>query len=113
VEYRVADLLNAPETWKGKFDFVLEAYTVQALPKELRSRAIEKVASFVAPGGSLLVLARGRETDEPEGQMPWPLTRAELAEFVGAGLTERSFEDYFDTEEPPARRYRAWYAGPE
>jgi SAM-dependent methyltransferase len=113
VEYCVADLLNPPESWKGKFDFVLEVYTVQALPKELRSRAIEKVASFVGPGGSLLVLARGREMDEPEEQVPWPLTRAELAEFVRLGFTEQSFEDYFDAEEPPARRYRAWYARPE
>jgi SAM-dependent methyltransferase len=112
VEYCVADLLNPPESWKGKFDFVLEVYTVQALPKQLRSRAIEKVASFVGPGGSLLVLARGREMDEPEGQMPWPLTRPELAEFVRAGFTEQSFEDYFDTEEPPARRYRVLYARP-
>lgn len=113
VEYCVADLLDPPELWKSKFDFVLEAYTVQALPKELRSRAIEKLGSFVGPGGSLLVLARGREMDEPEGQMPWPLTRAELAEFVRAGLTEETFEEYFDTEEPPARRYRVLYARPE
>jgi ubiquinone/menaquinone biosynthesis C-methylase UbiE len=113
VEYCVVDLLNPPESWKERFDFVLEAYTVQALPKELRSRAIEKLASFVGPRGSLLVLARGREMEEPEGEMPWPLTRAELSEFVRAGLTEQSFEDYFDTEEPPARRYRVLYAGPE
>jgi SAM-dependent methyltransferase len=112
VEYCVADLLNPSESWKGMFDFVLEVYTVQALPKEFRSRAIGKVASFVGLGGSLLVLARGREVDEPEGQMPWPLTRAELAEFVRAGFTEHSFEDYFDTEEPPARRYRVFYSRP-
>jgi hypothetical protein len=29
---------------------------------------------------------------------------------VRAGLTEETFEEYFDTEEPPARRYRVLYA---
>jgi hypothetical protein len=64
----------------------------------------------VKPGGKLLAIVRGREEHEPEGELPWPLTRAELKEFVRAGLTERSFEEYFDTEEPPARRYRVLYA---
>jgi hypothetical protein len=41
--------------------------------------------------------------------LPWPLTREELAEFVRAGLTEKIFEEYFDDEEPPARRFRVLY----
>ena len=109
VEYRVANLLEPPAGWTQAFDFVLEVYTLQALPRVVRSRAIECVARFVRPGGALLVLASGRETDEPEGQLPWPLTREELAEFVRAGLEEQSFEDYFDTEEPPPRRFRVFY----
>jgi len=112
VEYRVADLLEPPGEWTHGFDFVLEVYTLQALPPSVRLRAIQNVAAFVRPGGALLVLARGREPDEPEGQLPWPLTRAELAEFARAGLAEQSFEEYFDTEEPPARRYRVLYARP-
>ena len=82
---------------------------MQALPVSIRAKAIERIAEFVKPGGKLLAIVRGREVHEPEGELPWPLTRAELAEFLRAGLTEESFEEYFDTEEPPARRYRVLY----
>jgi SAM-dependent methyltransferase len=113
VKYSVADLFRPPAEWERKFDFVFEANTVQALPVKIRSQAIQKIAAFVRPGGKLLAIVRGREADEPEGELPWPLTRAELAEFVRAGLAEKSFEDYFDAEEPPSRRYRVLYARPD
>lgn len=113
VEYRVADLFQPPAEWERKFDFVFEANTVQALPVSLRSAAIEKIASFLRRGGSFLVIARGREPDEPAGEMPWPLTRAELAEFGRAVLKEESFENFFDNEDPPAQRFRVLYAKAE
>jgi len=109
VNYRVADLFRPPEEWERKFDFVFEANTVQALPAQIRAQAMQKIASFVGSGGRLLVIVRGREAEEPEGELPWPLTRAELEEFVRSGLAEQSFENYFDTEEPPSRRYRVLY----
>ena len=109
VDYRVADLFKPPAEWERKFDFVFEANTVQALPAEIRAAAIQRIAAFVRPGGKLLAVVRGRELDEPEGELPWPLTRAEMNEFVHAGLTEESFEEYFDNEEPPARRFRGLY----
>jgi SAM-dependent methyltransferase len=109
VEYVVADVLRPPAEWQNKFDFVLEVYTLQVLPAELRLRAMEKIASFVKAGGNLLVLARGREPGEPEGEMPWPVTRAELEKLKQAGMKEVSFENYFDEEEPPARRFRVLY----
>jgi len=112
VEYRVANLLQPPAEWTHSFDFVLEVYTLQALPPTVRSQATQNVAAFVRPGGNLLILARGREPQEPEGQLPWPLTRAELADFGLAGLTEQIFEEYFDNEVPPARRYRVLYSRP-
>ena len=71
---------------------------------------MEKTAELLSPGGVLLVIARGREETEPEGKLPWPLTRAELATFERLGLTEVSFEDYFDNEEPRVRRFRALYS---
>ena len=46
---------------------------------------------------------------EPEGKMPWPLTREELARFQSHGLKAVSFEDFIDDEEPPVRRFRATY----
>ena len=67
------------------------------------------IASFVAPGGTLLVVARGREPNESEGKMPWPLTKDELSLFKTGGLKEVFFEDYMDSEDPPVRRFRATY----
>jgi SAM-dependent methyltransferase len=110
VKYAVANLFQPPPDWNLNFDFVFEANTVQALPANVRLEAIRNIASFARPGGNLLVIVRGREPHEPEGQLPWPLTRAELAEFVRAGLIEKSFEEYFDKEEPPARRFRVLYS---
>jgi Thiopurine S-methyltransferase (TPMT) len=112
VNYRVADLFQPAAEWKQKFDFVFEANTVQALPAELRPQAIHKIASFIGPGGKLLAIVRGRELDEPEGELPIPLTRVEMNEFVRAGLKEESFEEYFDNEDPPARRFRVLYTRP-
>jgi 2-polyprenyl-3-methyl-5-hydroxy-6-metoxy-1,4-benzoquinol methylase len=112
VKYRVADLFQPPAEWERKFDFVFEANTVQALPAKIRVQAIHEIAGFVRPGGKLLAIVRGREADEPEGELPWPLTRAEMNEFVRAGLTEESFEEYFDNEDPPARRFRGLYTQP-
>jgi 2-polyprenyl-3-methyl-5-hydroxy-6-metoxy-1,4-benzoquinol methylase len=109
VNYVAADLLQPPVEWSGHFDFVLESNTLQSLPPELRALAIRGVAGFVAKGGTILVMARAREEHEPEGLMPWPLTRRELGLFVALGLTEESFEDYFDKESPPVRRFRAHF----
>jgi SAM-dependent methyltransferase len=110
VEYVVADLFDPPPAWLRGFDFVLEVYTVQAFTGDLRVRAIAKITEFVAPGGRLLVIARGRAEDEPEGQgPPWPLTREEVDGFLGAGLMEESFEDYAEPEPPWVRRFRALY----
>jgi SAM-dependent methyltransferase len=112
VKYSVADLFQPPAKWDRKFDFVFEANTVQALPASMRAQAIQNIAGFVGPGGKLLAIVRGREAHEPEGEMPWPLTRAELGEFVRAGLAEENLEEYFDNEDPPARRFRVIYARP-
>lgn len=112
VEFLTANLLDPPPSWSRHFDFVLEIYTVQALPVSLRSVAIQKIAQFLSPGGHLLVVARGRDESEPPGEMPWPLTRQELSEFTGQGLQEISFEDYPDPEEPDTRRFRVLYHVP-
>jgi SAM-dependent methyltransferase len=113
VEYVVADMFDPPARWLRGFDFVLEIYTVQSFPAEMRPKAIAAVSQFVAPGGLLLVIARGRADDEPEGQgPPWPLPRDELDGFLRAGLKEESFEDYAEPEPPWVRRFRALYRRP-
>jgi SAM-dependent methyltransferase len=112
VLYAIVDLFSAPNEWQGKFAFVLESYTLQVLPPYLRAEAVQRIASFVAPGGTLLVIARGREPNEPEGKMPWPVTKRELSLFQTHGLNQLAFEDYADQEEPPVRRFRATYIRP-
>ena len=109
VEYVVADVFDPPQGWRGSFDFVLEAYTLQVLPAEVRSRAMTRIVGLLAQGGTLLVICRGRFPEEPPGNLPWPLSTEELEVFKGAGLRQVQFEDYFDQEEPPVRRFRVEY----
>jgi hypothetical protein len=109
VSYLVADLFPAPIEWEAGFDFVLESYTLQVLPPNLRAAAIRCTSAFVTSGGTLLVITGGRGPREPEGKMPWPLTKDELLIFEAQGLKEVSFEDYLDSEEPPVGRFRATY----
>lgn len=109
VDYRVADLLRLPDDFAGAFDLVVECYTLQVLPPEARAQAIPALRRLLAPGGALLVVARGRERGEPPGQMPWPLTRAELEAIASPPLALVSFEDFLDAEDPPVRRLRALF----
>ena len=109
VKYVVADLFCSPSSWQRAFDFVLEAYTLQVLPAELRPLAVRQIGGFVGTGGTLLVITRGRGDGDDPGQMPWPLVRGELAPYSECGLIEMSFEDYFDAEEPSVRRFRVEY----
>jgi hypothetical protein len=67
------------------------------------------MANFVGEGGHLLIITRGREQQDPEGQMPWPLTRGDLDDLITSGLAELLFEDYLDSESPPVRRFRGLY----
>jgi 2-polyprenyl-3-methyl-5-hydroxy-6-metoxy-1,4-benzoquinol methylase len=106
VEYQAADLFATPAQWRQAFDFVLEIYTVQALPIARRTQAITNIASFVAPAGQLLIVCRARDPQDDPGTMPWPLTRAELAEFEQAGLREIALEDVRNEDE---RHFRAVY----
>ena len=109
VAYVVADVLEPPAEWAHRFDLVFESYTLQVLPNPARARALVTLSGLVAPGGRLLVLCRGRDRDEPEGELPWPLTREELQLLRAHGLVERRFESFLDGEAPPVRRFRALY----
>jgi SAM-dependent methyltransferase len=93
VSYEVADLLHPPPDWRSRFDFILECNTLQTMRDEARAQAVAAIASLIGPGGRLLVICRGREPDEILGEVPWPLTRAELAAFARFGLVEQSFDD--------------------
>ncbi|MGD9589167.1 MAG: class I SAM-dependent methyltransferase [Pyrinomonadaceae bacterium] len=117
IRFEVADLFDPPTSWtigktpvatapgseKSGFDFVLEIYTIQPLPLEMRERAIDAVASFVAPGGTLVVVTRAREDDEEVDVVPWPLSRKDLSRFGENRLEEVSFQDLWDDEDEQRR----------
>ena len=107
VDYRVVDLFDAPSQWQRQFNLVVEAYTLQVLPPALRARAVPLIADWVAVGGVLCLIARGREESDPPGQMPWPLTAREVRAFEGAGLHCEGLDNFPDREEPAVRRFRA------
>lgn len=109
VDYRVADLLTPPTEWRLAFDLVVESLTVQSMPEEFHSRAIEVIGDFVAPGGTLAVVASAREEGEPAQAPPWPLTRAELDRFTESGLEPVLIEDI---RESGHRRWRARFTRP-
>lgn len=109
VDYLVADLLAMPDAWRGAYDFVFEAYTLQSLPpgSELRARALDVLAPLLASDGVLLIVARGKDEMPAMDQgPPWPLVRAEI-DRAGAGLAPLSFDDLDDGG---TRRFVAAYS---
>jgi SAM-dependent methyltransferase len=111
VNYQVVDLFTAPADWKLSFDLVIEIYTIQALPANIRANAVDCIGNFVAPNGKLLVVCRGRNPEDFAGDLPpFALTQAELNKFAHSGLSQIYFEDFIDTlESGSPRRFRIVY----
>lgn len=98
VNYQVASLFELDPAWNGSFDLVEECRNVQALPLNVRSQVIGAIAPLVAPGGTLLVITRYRDTDaEPDGP-PWPLSETELSQFQQMGLEEIQRDLFFEAD---------------
>ncbi len=109
IQFEVGDLFEPFRGWLGSFDFVLEIYTIQPLPIELRNKTIDAIASFVGPKGELLVVTRGREDGEETDEVPWPMSRMELARFETHDLTQKSFEIMPGDDETPVHRFVVHY----
>lgn len=92
VDYLVADVLDLPREWHGRFDLVVESLTVQSMPPEQHTVAAQSVAALVAPGGTLLVLASTRDEHVEVTGPPWPLTRSELESFADGDVILRRVE---------------------
>ena len=92
VTYLVADVLDLPGEWQGRFDLVVESLTVQSMPPEQHTVAARNIAGLIAPQGTLLVLATAREEDSEVTGPPWPLTRSEVQVFANGDLVLRRLE---------------------
>ena len=110
IQFETADLFQPFRGWLGAFDFVLEVYTIQPLPLEMRPDVIDAIAAFVAPKGELVVVTRGREDDEVPDELPWALSRKDLSRFEANGLVQTHFEIMpGDEEEVPVPRFVVQY----
>lgn len=109
IHFEAADLFNPPRGWISNFDFVLEIYTIQPLPLDLRPKVIDSIANFVATDGNIVVVTRGREDDEIPNELPWALSRKDLSQFEKNGLTQIHFEEMWGNEEEPIKRFVVEY----
>jgi len=123
IQFEVADLFAPPKDWIASnppataggtdknpgFDFVLEIYTIQPLPMEMRERVIDSIAAFVADDGELVIVTRGREDDEEPVQLPWPLSRSDLSGFDAHGLKQTDFRIFDGDESTPEPRWVVQY----
>jgi SAM-dependent methyltransferase len=105
IEFHVADLFDSPKAWNNAFDFVLEVYTIQPLPLEIRPNVIDEIAKFVKNKGKLVLVTRGREDGEEPLELPWALSKKDLSRFETTGLRENQFIEMLGNEEFPSRRF--------
>ena len=117
IRFETADLFEPPEEWKytssgsGGFDFVLEIYTIQPLPLEMRPKVIDSIAAFVGRSGNLVVVTHGREDDEEVNEVPWPLSKADLSGFEKNGLRQADFQEFLDKEDGKRRFVVEYFRG--
>jgi len=113
IQFEIADLFQPFRGWLGGFEFVLEIYTIQPLPLEMRPGVIDAIASFVAPKGELVVVTRARDDDEVPAELPWPLSRKDLSKFEANGLLQTDFNEVFEEEDgEPVKRFVVAYRRP-
>jgi SAM-dependent methyltransferase len=109
ISFVAADLFDTPKEWYQAFEFVLEIYTIQPLPLEMRSKVIDAIANFAAFQGRLVVVTRGRPDDEEPTELPWPLSRRELSRFETNGFKQIHFEEAPGDEDTPVPRFVVEY----
>jgi SAM-dependent methyltransferase len=107
VDYRTADLFALPPEWRGQFDLVHECYTLQAISAALIPQALGILGSLLAPGGKLLIVARGRAEDEEVSGPPWPLPPSVFESAKAQGLEVVVVEDITATAQISRRHWRA------
>ncbi len=109
IRFEVMDLFAPIPEWIGAFDLVLEVYTIQPLPLEMRSKVIDAIAAFANDKGEIVVVNRLREDDAEPEDLPWPVSRKELRRFDENGFVQTHFETMPGDEEVPIDRFVAVY----
>jgi hypothetical protein len=109
VNYLIADLFDYPLHWAENFDLVYECNTIQVLPGKYRIQARDAMVTLLAQGGRIIVSCRSRLKGEQESDIPLPLDKEEIDGFIRCGLSEKSFETYNDSQEPPVPHFFASY----
>ncbi len=110
VNYVVADLFDYPKEWFEKFDVIYECNTIQVLPNGYRKKARVAMSSLLAKDGYILVSCRSRNEGEKEDEIPFPLSKSEMDEFVTIDkLTLISFLAYDDEQVPSVPHFFAVY----
>ena len=88
VTYEVGDMFAPKPEWTSHFNLVFECRNFQALPIEVRAKAMEAIARCVAPAGTFVIITNHRQSEDiPEGP-PGALSDGELALFQQLGFTE-------------------------
>lgn len=114
VHYQQADVLNLPEDWHQGFDLVVEIYTVQALPLQLRQRVTAAIGRLLAARGTLIAIQVARQDiAAPVDGPPWPLHRTELDEFAVGGLVPVRVELVATPRTGFGSHWRAEFTRPE
>ena len=96
VRYLAANLFDLPEELTKGFDFIYECYTIQALPRSMRNKTIEAIASLLNIGGEMLLIGRSWHGEREDEGPPWSLKEEELRHFQTLGLGEITSEEFWD-----------------
>lgn len=110
VTYLVADLFDYPKEWFEYFDLVYECNTIQVLPGQYRIKARKAISTLIASRGYILVSSRSRKKGEQKDEIPLPLDKDEIDEFVKSdNLKEISFLNYNDNQMPKVPHFFSVY----
>ena len=86
VEFIKADLIEGVSDWYKKFDFVLEIFTIQALPPKYEDLLIQNISDFVSDNGQLIVITEVQSEQRTyENGPPWLLNNDYIKSFERNG----------------------------
>lgn len=99
VEFVQADLIKGITDWHKKFDFVLEIFTIQALPPKFEDALIKNVSDFVSDNGKLVLITEIQKGERSyENGPPWLLNKSYIKSFEDCGLKHISLLTNSETE---------------